>query len=118
MKFCVAIDLGASSGRVAMGYLDSGTLVIKEIHRFKIDVNNFQDRGLRWQWSKIVEEVKLGLYKAQDLGEIISIGIDTWAVDYGLIDSKGALLEDPYCYRDGRTDGLIEVISNSPRPLG
>lgn len=113
MKFCVAIDLGASSGRVAMGYLDSGTLAIKEIHRFKIDVNNFENRGLRWEWSKIVEEVKLGLFKAQALGEIISIGIDTWAVDYGLIDSQGELVEDPYCYRDGRTDGLIDSISNS-----
>ena len=113
MKFCAAIDLGASSGRVAVGSLDAGSLVIKEVHRFKIDANEFEDRGLRWEWSKIVEEVKIGLLKAQELGEIISIGIDTWAVDYGLIDSQGELIEDPYCYRDSRTDGLMQSISDS-----
>lgn len=118
MKLCAAIDLGASSGRVAVGSLDSdslnqGSLVIKEVHRFKIDVNENLDRGLRWNWAKIVEEVKTGLLKAQELGEIISIGIDTWAVDYGLIDSHGELIEDPYCYRDGRTDGLMQSIADS-----
>ena len=118
MKFCAAIDLGASSGRVAVGSLDQdssdlGLLVIKEVHRFKIDVHDDVERGLRWNWSKIVEEIKVGLHKAQELGEIISIGVDTWAVDYGLIDSQGELIEDPYCYRDGRTDGLMQSIAES-----
>ena len=113
MKFCAAIDLGASSGRVAVGSLETGSLVIKEVHRFKIDVNELEGRGLRWQWSDIVKEVKTGLLKAQELGEIISVGVDTWAVDYGLIDSQGELIEDPYCYRDGRTDGLMQAISDS-----
>jgi rhamnulokinase len=116
MKFCAAIDLGASSGRVAVGSLDQNSnnlesLVIKEVHRFKIDVSNDSERGLRWNWSKIVEEITVGLHKAQELGEIISIGVDTWAVDYGLIDSHGELIEDPYCYRDGRTDGLMQSIA-------
>ena len=118
MKFCAAIDLGASSGRVAVGSLDQdsnnlGSLVIKEVHRFKIDVHDDVELGLRWNWSKIVEEIKIGLHKAQELGEIISIGVDTWAVDYGLIDSQGELIEDPYCYRDGRTDGLMQSIAES-----
>ena len=113
MKFCAAIDLGASSGRVAVGSLETGSLVIKEVHRFKIDVNELEGRGLRWQWPDIVKEVKTGLLKAQELGEIISVGVDTWAVDYGLIDSQGELIEDPYCYRDGRTDGLMQAISDS-----
>jgi rhamnulokinase len=113
MKFCAAIDLGASSGRIAVGSLDSGSLVIQEVHRFKHEAKVFADGGLHWEWSKIVDEVKTGLLKAQDLGEIISVGIDTWAVDYGLLDSQGNLIEEPYCYRDSRTDGLMQSISDS-----
>ena len=94
MKFCAAIDIGASSGRVAVGSLESGSLVIQEVHRFKHEAKEFEDRGLRWEWAKIVDEVKIGLLKAQELGEIISIGIDTWAVDYGLLDAQGELIED------------------------
>lgn len=113
MKYFAAIDLGASSGRVAVGSLESGALVFQEVHRFTHEAHQFEDRGLRWQWAKIVDEVKKGLSMAQEVGEITSIGIDTWAVDYGLLDSQGELLEDPYCYRDGRTDGLMQAISDS-----
>ena len=113
MKFCAAIDLGASSGRIAVGSLDSGSLVIQEVHRFKHEAKVFADGGLHWEWSKIVDEVKTGLLKAQELGEIISVGIDTWAVDYGLLDTQGNLIEEPYCYRDSRTDGLMQSISDS-----
>ena len=113
MKFCAAIDLGASSGRISVGSLDAGSLVIQEVHRFKHEAKVFADGGLHWEWSKIVDEVKTGLLKAQELGEIISVGIDTWAVDYGLLDSQGNLIEEPYCYRDSRTDGLMQSISDS-----
>lgn len=113
MKFFAAIDLGASSGRVAVGSLETGSLVIKEVHRFKIETHEDSEQGLRWKWQQIVDEVTTGLHKAQELGEIVSIGIDSWAVDYGLIDSQGALLEDPYCYRDGRTDGLMQSIAEN-----
>ena len=113
MKFCAAIDLGASSGRIAVGSLDSGSLVIQEVHRFKHEAKVTEGGGLHWEWSKIVDEVKTGLLKAQELGEIISVGIDTWAVDYGLLDIQGNLIEEPYCYRDSRTDGLMQSISDS-----
>ena len=113
MKFCAAIDLGASSGRIAVGSLDSGSLVIQEVHRFKHEAKVTEDGGLHWEWSKIVDEVKTGLLMAQKLGEIISVGIDTWAVDYGLLDIQGNLIEEPYCYRDSRTDGLMQSISDS-----
>jgi rhamnulokinase len=113
MKFCAAIDLGASSGRIAVGSLDSGSLVIQEVHRFKHEAKVTDGGGLHWEWSKIVDEVKTGLLKAQELGEIISVGIDTWAVDYGLLDIQGNLIEEPYCYRDSRTDGLMQSISDS-----
>ena len=72
MKFCAAIDLGASSGRIAVGSLDSGSLVIQEVHRFKHEAKASEDGGLRWEWAKIVAEVKTGLLKAQEFGEIIS----------------------------------------------
>jgi len=113
MKFCAAIDLGASSGRIAVGSLDSGSLVIQEVHRFKHEAKVIKGGGLHWEWSKIVDEVKTGLLKAQEIGEIISVGIDTWAVDYGLLDIQGNLIEEPYCYRDSRTDGLMQSISDS-----
>ncbi len=113
MKYFAAIDLGASSGRVAVGSLESGSLLFQEVHRFKHEARQFEDRGLRWEWAKIVDEVKEGLAKAQEIGEITSIGIDTWAVDYGLLDSQGELIEEPYCYRDARTDGLMQAISDS-----
>jgi len=113
MKFCAAIDLGASSGRISVGSLVSGSLVIQEVHRFKHEAKVIEGSGLHWEWSKIVDEVKTGLLKAQELGEIISVGIDTWAVDYGLLDIQGLLIEEPYCYRDSRTDGLMQSISDS-----
>ena len=116
MKFCAAIDLGASSGRVAVGSLENGVLHIQEVHRFKHEAQEFEDRGLRWEWARIVDEVKTGLTKAQELGEIVSIGIDTWAVDYGLLGTYGDLIEQPFCYRDSRTDGFMKSISESLGP--
>ena len=116
MKYCAAIDLGASSGRVSIGSLEDSTLQIHEVHRFKHEAHENSDGTLRWQWNKIVEEVIRGLLKAQEFGEIVSIGIDTWAVDYGLLDSNGNLIEQPYCYRDSRTDGLMKSISDSLGP--
>jgi rhamnulokinase len=113
MKFCAAIDLGASSGRVSIGSLEGSTLQIQEVHRFKHEANAHSDGALRWEWDTIVEEVIRGLHKAQEFGEIVSIGIDTWAVDYGLLDSNGNLIEQPYCYRDSRTDGFMKSISDS-----
>lgn len=113
MKFCAAIDLGASSGRVSIGSLEGSTLQIQEVHRFKHEAHTHLDGALRWEWDTIVEEVIRGLHKAQEFGEIVSIGIDTWAVDYGLLDSNGNLIEQPYCYRDSRTDGLMRSISDS-----
>jgi len=113
MKYCAAIDLGASSGRVSIGSLENSTLSIQEVHRFKHEAVHDATGALRWEWEKIVEEVVRGLHAAQKIGEIVSIGIDTWAVDYGLLDSDGALLEQPYCYRDSRTDGLMKSIADS-----
>lgn len=102
----LAIDFGAGSGRVLLGSLEEGFLRMEEIHRFA----NRQvrlGRHVYWDFPALFEDMKVGLRKAGGLGlEIAGIGIDTWGVDFGLIDSSGNLLGNPVSYRDGRTEGL------------
>ena len=108
-KFVAAVDLGASSGRVCIGYLEAGELRIEEVHRFSHEsVTEFG--ALHWQWTHIVNEVEVGLRKAKERGELLSVGVDFWAVDYGLLDSDLALISTPYCYRDSRADPFFKSI--------
>jgi rhamnulokinase len=98
-----AIDLGASSGRVIAGVLKGGKLSISEVHRFENQVIEERDR-LTWDFNHLMTQIKLGIRelgaRAERLGmDVLSLGIDTWAVDYGLIQS-GELLSNPNCYRD------------------
>lgn len=111
MELFAAVDLGATSGRVSVGSLTSGKLEVSEVHRFHHEATKDSSGALRWQWQKIVDEIKKGLIIARAKGEVISVGIDTWASDYGLLDENGTLLEDPYCYRDARTDGVMDRVS-------
>lgn len=98
-----AIDLGASSGRVMVGTVGVDTLTLQEMHRFP---NQPVHAGGTWYWDilGLYREVLEGLRRA---GPVDSIGIDSWAVDYGLLDASGALLGNPVSYRDGRTDGVM-----------
>lgn len=99
-KVIVACDLGASSGRVFFSRLEEDNLVVKEIHRFPNEPYEKYGR-LYWDIKKIVQEIEIGIKKIIDIGfEIISIGFDSWGVDYAWIDKNGELLEDPICYRD------------------
>lgn len=111
MSLYAAVDLGASSGRVAVGHIQKGEIVVREVHRFSHEAQTLSDGSIRWEWEKIVHEVIYGLNKSLELGPIKSLGIDSWAVDYGLLDSTGKLAEIPFTYRDGRTDGLMTQIS-------
>jgi rhamnulokinase len=97
-----AVDLGASSGRVVRGLVGDGTVKIEEVHRFPNGPVRLLGT-LHWDVLGLYREVLTGLEKA---GEIESIGIDSWAVDYGLLDDRGALLGNPVHYRDSRTDGI------------
>ncbi|NLK05854.1 MAG: rhamnulokinase, partial [Spirochaetales bacterium] len=109
MKKHIAIDLGASNGRVLVGDLSS----FEVVHRFV--THNDQILGeFYWNIQGLFNEIKVGLRKAfAQYGEqIVSIGIDTWGVDYVLTDAKGSLVSLCYHYRDGRTDGLIEEVSH------
>lgn len=106
----VACDLGASSGRIMFVYIENNSLVLDEIHRFLNEpIKN--NKGLFWDISYIFSQIKLGVKKILTKGDkILSLGIDTWGVDYGWIDSAGKLVQNPYCYRDSRVDTIIEDV--------
>ena len=104
-----AVDLGASSGRVMAGTVGPGELALEEVHRFP---NGGVRAGPRLYWDilGIYRETLAGLGAA---GPFSGVGIDSWAVDYGLLDSSGALLGNPVHYRDSRTDGVPERVATA-----
>lgn len=116
----IAIDLGAGSGRVFLVGVAPDELLLEETHRFHYPPVR-RDGRLRWDLSKIFAEIKAGLCaagnSARRLGRpVVSVGVDSWGVDYGLIDSDGELVEEPICYRDERTNGVMEqVFERTPR---
>ncbi len=104
----IAIDLGASSGRVCLGTLDNGKLFLEEIHRFEnggINMNNTLFWDVPRLWKNIVEGLRIAAEKTTD---IISIGVDTWGVDFAILDINNALLGNIVSYRDSRTNGALE----------
>jgi rhamnulokinase len=104
----LALDLGAESGRAMLGRYDGRQLALSEVHRFPNIPVRLPD-GLHWDILRLWSEVKQGIALAHGEGDTLSsLGIDTWAVDYGLLDRDGALISNPYHYRDARTDGTIE----------
>jgi rhamnulokinase len=104
----LAIDLGASSGRGIVGRFDGDRLTLEEIHRFSNDPVTVCGT-LYWDILRILHEIKAAIGKCSVAGEKLkSLAIDTWGVDYGLIDKNGRLLESPVHYRDRRTDGIME----------
>ena len=108
--YYLAIDIGASSGRHIVGWLEDGKIMLKEVYRF---ANGAKMRAGRlfWDAERLFSEVLNGLKAAGEMGyKPRYIGIDTWAVDYALLDNKGAILDDVYCYRDGRTEEVIPAV--------
>lgn len=106
MRKILAVDLGASSGRVMLGTYDGHDLTCTEIHRFE-NKPQMKDGCLRWDYSALLQEIRCGIAKVPERD---SIGVDTWGVDFGLLDENGVLLEDPVHYRDQRTVGVPERI--------
>lgn len=109
-----AVDIGASSGRVILGRTGPGGPALETVHRFPNGVRDL-DGALRWDLEGIFEEVLAGLALAADraaaCGErVVSIGIDTWAVDYGLVDADGAMAALPHSYRDDRTAAVVPLV--------
>jgi len=106
-KNILAFDLGASSGRAILGTYNGETLTIQEIHRF-INEPVTLNGTMYWDVLRLFHEIKNSLIKAKKYGEIDSIGVDTWGVDFGLLDKNGKMLENPVHYRDRRTVGMID----------
>lgn len=110
MEAVLAIDLGATSGRAIIGYLSENKLVMKEVNRFPnqaIKVKGHLCWNIDFLLDKIIESIKL----ANSNYKILSVGIDTWGVDFGIIDKEGKLISLPTHYRDERTKGVLKEIS-------
>ncbi|MBA5645233.1 rhamnulokinase [Bacteroides fragilis] len=110
MSTYLAADFGGGSGRIMAGTLTEGKLKLEEVYRFanrQIKLGNC----VYWDFLSLFEEMKNGLRVAARKGyEVKSMAIDTWGVDFGLIDKDGKLLGNPVCYRDSRTDGIPERV--------
>lgn len=110
----LAIDLGAESGRAILGRLESGALSIQEIHRFPNTPVREGD-SLRWNVRELWTEIQEALKRANAI-RLSGIGVDAWGVDYALLDERGELLENPWHYRDTRTNGIMDqVFASVPR---
>ena len=104
----LAFDLGAESGRAVLGQLCSGVITTAEVHRFANEPVEYSG-GLHWDTPRLWLEIRKALSLLQD-DELAGIGVDAWGVDYALLGEGGELLQNPYHYRDKRTDGVMEVV--------
>lgn len=119
MKTYLAVDIGASSGRHILGWVEEGRLCLEEIYRFENKLTKRNGR-LCWDMENLFREVVRGLERCRELSKIPdSVGIDTWAVDFLLLDEEGKLLGDSVAYRDGRTQGMDHAVEEliSPEEL-
>lgn len=110
MQNChLAVDIGASSGRVIAGYLENNHLKLDIIHRFPNEMKE-KDGQLIWDIDFLFSEIKKGIHLSTKKYQPITIGIDTWAVDFVLLDKNYQRLTDAVAYRDHRTDGIMEKV--------
>lgn len=108
-KYYLAFDLGAESGRAILGSIQEGCIHLEEVHRFANSPVRLID-GMHWDVLRLWSEIVTGLGKAAQAcpGKLASVGIDTWGVDFALLDRNGSLIGNPFHYRDARTDGMLE----------
>jgi rhamnulokinase len=116
-SFHIAIDLGASGGRVALGWLEHDKLEVEILHRFWNGGTPIRG-ALYWDiiglWREVRHGLQLAAARAKELGGAVSsIGVDSWAVDYALLDEFDTLIDGVRCYRDPRTDGLMDAVALS-----
>ncbi len=115
MRYYLAIDIGASSGRHILAHLEDGKMITEEIYRFQNGPEMLTaydgEKHLMWTHERLFGEILNGLKKAKELGKIpYSVGIDTWGVDYALLDENDEAIGGIYCYRDSRTDATIPEV--------
>ena len=114
--YYLAVDIGASSGRHILSHIENGKLVLEEIYRFE---NNLvaDETGLVWDTDSLFAEVLCGIKKCKEIGKIPkSIAIDTWGVDYVLLDENRKEIKPCYCYRDSRTSTVIDEVESLVSP--
>ena len=104
----VAVDLGAESGRAVVGTFDGERLALEDVHRFP-NVPVTLAGTLHWDFLRLFGDVIAGLRRAAAAGPVASVGVDTWGVDFGLLDARGRLLANPVHYRDRRTEGMPDL---------
>ncbi|MBQ2404027.1 MAG: rhamnulokinase, partial [Lachnospiraceae bacterium] len=110
-NYYLAVDIGASSGRHILGYIENGKLQLEEIHRFENGMKDV-DGYKCWDSEALFTEIKAGLKKCKEAGKIpVSMGIDTWGVDFALIDKDGNKVGNTVGYRDSRTQGMDAELS-------
>ena len=108
-QYYLAIDLGASGGRHILGHVEEGKLRLEEAYRFS-NAPLCRDNSLVWDEERLLGEIIAGLEQCRRLGKIpCSLGIDTWGVDYALLDGRGELIKPVYAYRDSRTRPFLEA---------
>ena len=115
MKYYLAIDIGASSGRHIVAHLEDGKMICEEIYRFENGPETLTaydgKQHLMWSPERLYREIIAGLKKAKEVGKVpYSVGIDTWGVDYALLDENDDAIGGIYCYRDTRTQNTIPMV--------
>ena len=108
--YYLAVDIGASSGRHILGHMENGKMVLEEIYRFENGMVK-KDGELCWEFDRLFKEVVNGLKKCKEIGKIpVSMGVDTWGVDFVLLDKDDKVLGNTVGYRDHRTEGMDEEV--------
>ena len=116
MTYYLAIDIGASSGRHILSHIENERLVLEEIYRFDNNLTQSKN-GLVWDIDSLFSEVLNGIKKCKEIGKIPkSIAIDTWGVDYVLLDENKKEIKPCYCYRDSRTNAVVDEVESLVSP--
>ena len=109
-KYYLAVDIGASSGRLILGHLENGKMELEEVHRFENGMVK-KDGELCWEFDRLFQAIKTGLKKCKEIGKIpVSMGVDTWGVDFVLMDKDDKVLGNTVGYRDHRNEGMDEEV--------
>ena len=116
MKYYLAVDIGASSGRHILAHLEDGKIVLEEMYRFT-NGNVTRDGHLCWELDRLFEEIVNGIAACAKAGKApSSMGIDTWGVDFVLLDKNNQILGDTIAYRDSRTDDMDKLLETMISP--
>ena len=109
-KYYLAIDIGASSGRHILGYMQDGIMQLEEVYRFSNGMQDI-DGSKCWDADQLFADIKAGMKKCAEIGKVpVSVSVDTWGVDFMLLDKDGKRLGNAVGYRDGRTKGMDEEV--------